>query len=208
MIRAYMYTCPPRREVWEATMERWAATDWGEQPAVIWDEGTGPPSQERIVAVAHRMLCLAAQDDADYYLFLEDDLLFNVHLRENLQNWPLLRDGELWAGSLYNPGLALRDSLNASELWQCRQVLVARGSFYGAQAVVLSRAALGIVLQEWDEPGPYDLKLEGIALRHSDGIVLHVPSLVQHVPVASTWGGVSHRAPDFDPFYRVGVRPR
>ena len=33
------------------------------------------------------------------------------------------------------------------------------------------------------------------------GIDLHRPSLVQHVPAPSTWGGMAHRAIDFDPFY-------
>jgi hypothetical protein len=201
-LRAYVYSCPERGAVLEQTLARWRATDWGEAPAVVLDDGAGPPSVERILATARRMLARAAGEPADYYLFLEDDLLFALHLREGLEAWPPLREGWLWMGSLYNPGLPLQGGAAPADLWGARYLPLAPDGYYGAQAVVLSRAALRVVLREWDTPGPYDLRLAFIAERHGSGVVAHAPSLMQHVPVASTWGGVAHRAVDFDPFFR------
>jgi hypothetical protein len=201
-LRAYVYSCPERQAVLELTLARWRCTDWGADPVVVRDDAAGLPSTGRIVAAARRMLARAAAEPADYYLFLEDDLLFNLHLRENLEHWPPLRDGWLGVGSLYNPGLAPGDGRRAADCWAERWVGVAAGAFYGAQALVLSRAALEAVLRHWEEPGPYDLKVAAIAERHLGGVVVHAPSLVQHAPVPSTWGGVAHRAVDFDPFFR------
>jgi hypothetical protein len=201
-IRVWMYSCSERRAVLEQTLARWRATGWGEDPVVVWDDQGGPTSSARLLGAARRMLEQAADQAADFYLFLEDDLLFNLFLRENLQHWPPLRDGWLWMGSLYNPALPPRAGVNLYDGWSDRYVLLDHGGYYGTQAVILSRAALAVVLREWDEPGPYDLKLAAIARRHAPGIVAHSPSLVQHVPVASTVGSISHRAHDFDPFFR------
>lgn len=201
-LRAFLYTCPERDEVASATLAHWRMTDWGEDPVVIRDDGIGLSSTTRHLSTARRMLATAAGEPADYYLLLEDDLLFNFHLRHNLQSWPPVRNGSLWMGSLYNPGLSLADG--PADLWGVRRVRLAPGGYYGAQAVVLSRAAILAALNEWDvDPGLFDLKLAGSALRHSSGVELHVPSLVQHIPAPSTWGGVPHRALDFDPFYRA-----
>jgi hypothetical protein len=201
-IQALMYTCPERRTVWEATIGRWRQTDWGADPVVIVDAGSGPPSGVRHVETARRMFARAAEVSADYSLFLEDDLLFNAHLAHNLARWPPLLDGALWMGTLYNPGLALGAGAPA-EPWNARARRLAHSGYYGSQAIVLSRAAVALALREWDAPGLLDLKLAGIALRHGTEIVLHSPSLVQHVPVASACGTAGHRAVDFDPFFRA-----
>ncbi|MDB5311113.1 MAG: putative Mannosyltransferase [Gemmataceae bacterium] len=205
-LRAFMYTCLERRDVWEGTMARWRATDWGEDPVVVVDDGTGPTSGARHIATAHRMLLRAAEEEAEYYLLLENDLLFNLHLRQNLLAWAPLRDGWLWTGSLYNPGLPVEDTPRRAFPSQSKGGSVARVThmFYGSQAILLSRAALVTVLREWDrESGNLDIRLGRIALRHSAGVLLHAPSLVQHMPVPSMWGGPYHRAVDFDPFFRA-----
>lgn len=202
-IRAYMVSCPERQEVLAQTLARWRAGDWETDPTVVYDAQSGSPSPARLVAAAQWMLSLAAGEDAEYYLFLEDDLLFNLFLRENLKHWPPLREGRLWMGTLYNPGLTPRPGVDLSDFWDTKSVPLAESDYYGTQAVVLSRAALTVILREWDEPGPYDLKLAAIARRHGDGILAHAPSLVQHVPVPSLWGGVAHHAIDFDPFFRA-----
>jgi hypothetical protein len=203
LLRAFAYTCPERYDVWEKTLERWRATDWGADPVVIVDEGAGPPSTERLAANARRMLFRARQQEADYYLFLEDDLFFNFHLSHNLRHWPPLEEGWLWMGSLFNPGIASVAEADPRGGRRSHFVRAVEGRYYGTLAVVLSREALSTVLDEWDEPGAFDIKLAKIAHRHSPGIVLHHPSLVQHIPVQSTWGGRYHRARDFDPFYRA-----
>lgn len=201
-IKAFLYTCPERREVLDGTLARWRATDWGEDPTVIVDDGTGPPSLERHLATARRMVAAAAECDADYVLLMENDLLFNLYLHHNLTTWAPVRDGWLWMGTLYNP--LLYPDPAGRQAWSDRAVRLAPGSFYGAQALVLSRAAAAVAVREWDEPGLLDLKLAGIAARHSAGIVVHHPSLVQHLPTPSLWGGTYHRAVDFDPFFRAG----
>jgi hypothetical protein len=182
-------------------MARWQATDWGSNPFVVWDDGVGPLSEERIVATAHRMLSLAARCPADYYLFLEDDLLFNRHLRKNVLSWPPLREGWLWMGSLYNPSHPARDPGGVVDRWGQPYFRVARGAFWGTQAMLLSRKALAVVLRDWAMPGTYDLKVAAIAECYGNAPLIHSPSLVQQVPVTSTWGGSGHRAVDFDPFF-------
>jgi hypothetical protein len=206
-IRAYLYSCPERREVLRETLARWRATDWGADPVVVQDHAEGPPSPGRIAEAAHRMLSLAASQPADHYLFLEDDLLFNLHLRHNLERWPPLREGWLWMGTLYNPHLATREDASAHDLRDNRFLPLAAGGFYGCQAVVLSRAALLSVLENWNHPSPYDLRLAAIAESQGRPILAHSPSLVQHVGAPSTWGGWSHRACDFDSLFRVAAEP-
>jgi hypothetical protein len=196
-----MYTCPERREVFEGTLARWRATDWGGDPVVVVDDGAGPPSLERHVATARRMFEAAAGHDADYFLFLEDDVLFNIHIRHNLALWAPLRERWAWMGTLYNP--CLTAIWDGGEPRRDQFARLAWGSYYGSQAVVLSRAAVGAALREWDEPGLLDLKLAGIAARHCDAIVVHCPSLVQQLPVVSSIGSAPHRAFDFDPLFRA-----
>ena len=202
-IGAFMYTCPERRAVCEGTLGRWRATDWGEDPVVMIDTGTGPTSTERLAANGRRMLERALDSEADYYLFLEDDLIFNFHLRHNLEHWAPVSDRTLWAGSLFNPAIRIAET-NPLSLWGARSCVCERGHFFGTQAVVMSRRAVIETLREWDvTPGPYDLRLGAIVERYSPGVVLHLPSLVQHVGARSTWGGEPIRAINFDPFFRA-----
>jgi hypothetical protein len=201
---AWLYTCPERALVCAGTLRRWQLTDWGEVPTVVVDDGTPPTSTVRLLANARRTLTLAATQHVDYYLFLEDDLLFNPHLRHNLLHWQPLSDGWLWMGSLFNPGLAPDEATLTGNLWRTRHFQATADGYYGALAFVLSRAALTRILRDWEtQSGAFDLRLGALAQRHAGGVVMHVPSLVQHMPVTSTWGGVPVRSPDFDPFYRA-----
>jgi hypothetical protein len=50
--------------------------------------------------------------------------------------------------------------------------------------------------------GPLDLRISRLAARWSP-IWYHHASLVQHRPVASTWGGTTHVAIDFSPDWRA-----
>src|SRR5262249_34340073 len=147
-------------EVWQGTMARWQATDWGHDPIVVCDDGSGALSLDRSTAAAHRMLTLAAaQKMSEDYLFLEDDLLFNIHLRKNIENWPPICDRWLWMGSLYTPSLPPLGPVSAADFWPRTYFRVCHGKYWGGQGVLLSRAALMVVLSEWATPGPYDLKL-------------------------------------------------
>ena len=108
----------------------------------------------------------------------------------------------VWVGTLYNPGL-VPAATHRPDLWGERAIILAPHGYFGAQAVVLSRAAVAAVLRDWDVPGLFDIKVAETARRHSPGVVLHTPSLVQHVPVPSACGNGSHRASNFDPFFRA-----
>jgi len=206
-IKAFMYTCPARQAIWEGTMIRWRQTDWGEDPVVIHDDATGPTSADRIVANAHRMLLSAWDDPADAYLFLEDDLMFNSHLRANLENWAPLRQEGVVIASLCNFGFPLRTQIESPLLWQQREVMIAPDVYHGGQGIVLSRQGLRVVLDDWDQqPHPYDIRLGFIAAEHCGGMRMYSPSLVQHLSFPSTCGSGEARAVDFDPWFRATPR--
>jgi hypothetical protein len=197
-----MYTCPEREAVWRATMTRWRATDWGEDPTVIVDSGSGPTSTARLLANARRMFAAAAREDADYFLLMEDDLVFNLHLRHNLARWEAVRDGWLWLGSVYDPGLPPAPEYPTA--WGDRFRVACRGHYYSGLGIVASRRAVEAVLREWDQHAtPYDIRLAAIAEHHSAGVALHHPGLVQHVCAPSTWGDAPSRSANFDPFFRA-----
>lgn len=205
-VRTFMLTCAGRRSVWAGTMARWRATDWGDDPVVVRDPGTGRATPDHIATAAHRVLQLAADQDADYFLFLEDDLLFNLHIRHNLLRWPPIRDRRLWMGSLFNPGLPPVPRTTVADIRARRAVPIAPGGYWGGQGFVLSRAALDTALREWRTGTSqyYDPRLAEIAWRNGAEVLNHVPSLVQQIPIPSTWSDYAPpRAIDFDPFYRA-----
>ena len=201
-MRAYMLSCPMRALSCAQTMERLAATDWGEPPVLVLDETAHPRRQERQLQAAHRLLERAVDDEAEVLLFLEDDLEFNRHLRHNLSVWSPVRElapaGVLF-GSLYNPNVHAQsggDSACAS---------VDPGAVYGSQAFVLSRATARYLVEHWHEvEGMQDIKMSRLAARLGP-VLYHVPSLVQHLGVESTWGGPAHVACDYDAEWRAAA---
>ncbi len=153
------------------------------------------------------MLTRALKDGADYALFLEDDLLFNFQIRHNLLEWLPVCKGWLWMGSLYNPGITPSPDADLALCWKNRFLPTTPEHFFGAQAIVLSHQALCQILHEWNPNPHWDHFIGQVAARASRRLIAHVPSLIQHVPVTSTWGGWYHRALDFDPFYRADSNP-
>jgi hypothetical protein len=200
-IVAYMLSCAARDAVRAATLERLAATDWDAEVVVVLDEAIAERPQDRQEQTARRLLTAAAADGVDVVLFLEDDLDFNHFLRHNLTHWhPLLAagpDGHLMA-SLYDPGVA-------ATAWDHERAFsVAHPDLvYGSQAFLLSRATVARVLDGWETvPGMQDMKISRVAAAVGP-IHYHRPSLVQHVEVASTWGGPAHWARDFSASWRA-----
>jgi hypothetical protein len=197
-----MVSCAERDDVRAQTLASWAQTDWPEAPAVDMDDGSALLIQTRIEETWLRALRTAAADDVDFVLLLEDDLAFNRHLRHNLERWPPLRalgDGALpFFGSLYTHDYSM--------LWRDqpgRTAIAAPEAFWGAQALVLSRGTARHLLSCW--PGgsrAHDLKAARLAAQMGP-VYCHLPSLVQHRPGPSTWGGNAHQAADFDAAYRV-----
>ncbi|MBV9547965.1 MAG: hypothetical protein JOY61_26625 [Chloroflexi bacterium] len=200
-IRAYMLSCPEREQVRESTLASLAGTDWGEAPVIELDRSEFARPEERQTQTALRLLERAVMDTAELFLFLEDDLQFNVHLRHNLTHWyPLesLNSSPLFFGSLYNPNI-----------WELERVsslnfFVAHPDFvYGSQAFVLSREMARYIIEHWSEViGMQDIKMSRLAARLAR-IHYHSPSLVQHVGKLSMWGGPYHWTPDFHPTWRA-----
>lgn len=198
-LRAVMISTPERAKLRAATLRHLAHTDWGAEPVVLQvDARAGGDRVANIVRNGHRALRRGLHTGADYVLFLEDDLVFNRHLRHNLESWRLLREGEITLAGLFNPRLtewagSARD----------HALVVDPNSVYGSQACLLSRATLIHLLAHWEElPLPLDLRMPRLAATLRAPIYYHWPSLVQHVGARSTWGGRFFQSPDFDPAWR------
>src|SRR5690606_39239649 len=116
---------------------------------------------ERIVQNAHAALTRVARMEADYVLYLEDDLEFNRFIRHNLEAWMPVRHGEVTLASLFNPGVtALACDVG-------RHFMVADPqSMYGSQAYLISLPMVRHLLRHWyDVAAPLDIKIPEIARR-------------------------------------------
>lgn len=198
---AYMLSCSARDDVRVGTLRRLGETDWAAEAVVVLDEADAGRPQARQVVTSERLLRKAAADGTEFVLFVEDDLDFNRHLRHNLDHWhPLViaHPDYHFMASLYNP------NVGALEISDDLAYAIANPELvYGSQAFLLSRATVQHVLAHWREVGGgQDIKISRIAAT-SGPIYYHRPSLVQHMPVPSTWGGRSHSAIDFSPAWRA-----
>jgi hypothetical protein len=198
-LEAVMISCPERSEVREQTLHDLAKTDWGDWELHIEvDPQTEGNPQERQTACAFRALSKALRRSADYVLFLEDDLSFNLWLRHNLMNWPPLLSGFVSLAGLYNPGLREEGCSVPT-----RSRFVAPGSIFGSQAFLLSKEAVRFIVRNWNRvQGMQDIRISRLAGRLRTPICYHAPSLVQHRSGPSTWGGRPHQAFDFDETWR------
>jgi hypothetical protein len=197
-----MVSCPERDEVRALTLVSWSATDWGAVPPVQLDRGRQLKVSARIEDTWLEALRAALAEDVEFALIVEDDLEFNRFLRHNLERWPPLRalgSGALpFFGSLYRTHQRL--------LWRNpaqRYLMAAPESFWGAQALVISRGTARYLLERWKPGGvAHDLKATRLAAELGP-VYCHLPSLVQHRAGPSTWGGIVHQAPDFDGAFRA-----
>jgi hypothetical protein len=204
-MRAYVLSCEERADVCAETVADLARTDWGTAPTVVLDESTAPKKLQRIVDTGLQLLSRAVDDaddgdDDDMFLVCEDDVTFNRALRHNLERWaPIVDrrpDGHLF-GSLYNPNVVPPAPDGATA------VVADPRCFYGSQGMVVSVTTARALVAEWhDGDGPLDLRISRLAARWSP-LWYHLPSLVQHRPVASTWGGQPHVAVDFSADWRA-----
>jgi ADP-heptose:LPS heptosyltransferase len=199
-IKAVMISCPERTELRCRTLAGLAGTDWGDEPLHVQiDEDKGDDPRQKQTHCAHLALQKSLEANADYILFLEDDLEFNRHLRHNLHQWEPIKARRVTIAGLYNP--SLRET--ACDL-RANARIVAPGSVFGSQAFLLSRPAVEHVVRHWHRVnGMQDIKISRLAGRLKNPILYHVPSLVQHVGTSSVWGGAFHRAMDFDPDWRA-----
>jgi hypothetical protein len=199
-IAAYMLSCPGREHLRAGTLRNLARTDWDEEPRVVLDETAYARRQERQEETALRLLEEALAHDAELVLFLEDDLVFNRHLRHNLECWSPLAEagaGHFFA-SLYNPSVTARSRDPGRAFFVAEPECV-----YGSQALLLARMTVRHAVERWHEvPGMQDVKLSRLAAPFCS-LYYHAPSLVQHVGLVSSWGGPYHEARDYDADWRA-----
>jgi ADP-heptose:LPS heptosyltransferase len=199
-ICACMISCPERERVREETLRNLAATDWDHEPVLVQiDPGVLQSPQARQAHNTRLALERSLEGDADYVLFLEDDLEFNRHLRHNLEQWPPLQNGDITLAGLYNPSLPVL-ACDA----EGRACVVAPERVFGSQAFLLSKATVAYLVRHWDEvDGMQDIRMSRLAGRLKRPLFYHAPSLVQHQGRESVWGGPFHRSPDFDPSWKA-----
>jgi hypothetical protein len=184
-------TCPGREEMLHRTFEALAQTDFPVENALVQhDTNTCERKQERQERNSLSALTLmldAGPVPPDVILFCEDDILFNRHLRWNLEHWqPLLtalHHGERFFGSLYDPTIR---ELSANPLEN--YFIADPAAVYGSQCFVMTRPMAEYFVRHWWEvEGMQDIKMSRLAHRDGVQIYYHLPSLVQHVGVKSTW---------------------
>jgi len=200
-IAAFMMSCAERQAAREETLVNLSRSDWEGEVAVELDRQSVERRQERQETTALRLLERAQLADADFVLFLEDDLDFNLHLRHNLGQWAPLREvgpRSHFFGSLYNPNIRIQSQEPAQAFFIAEPECV-----YGSQAFILALPTVGYIVDGWSEvPGMQDIKMSRLAARVCS-VYYHMPSLVQHLRVPSVWGGGYHWASDFDPVWRA-----
>ena len=187
----------------QQSIEDLRTSDWGAPPVVVLDLARHERKQDRVTDTTRRALLRALRDGGDLVLLLEDDVEVNRSIRANLAAWPPLverRAGDHLFASLYNPNVGSIDP--AADRPTAR--VVDPELTYGAQALVLAAATVRFILHHWDEGiGMPDIRMPRLAARCTP-ILYHRPSLVQHRPVPSAWGGVAHHAEDHDRTWRAG----
>jgi len=185
-----------RNELRQQTLGNLGSTDWDNVPlhVQVEDEGWNENRLGAYLSLKKGLDC-----DADYILFLEDDLDFNRHIRHNLFNWGLVKTRAITLASLYNPrvrevGCDLRNNARIVDPY----------SVFGSQAFLLSKDTAAYVVRHWNKVnGGQDIRISRLAARLGDPIFYHAPSLVQHIGRRSVWGGWFHQAADFDPDWKT-----
>jgi len=198
---ALVMSCPERQSALERTLGRLRDSGFGAAPEVVLDDGVGARPLDRIHRTWRRMIRRAAELDTAFALLLEDDVVFGKSFTHNLDSWQLLDEvppGRAFYASLYNSGRPFIVRRAAE------RYLVADARFvWGAQALVVTPEMARFLDTHWDSAeGNPDQRMPRIAARVTS-VYFHVPSLVDHEPVPTTWGGIEHCAVDFDPDWRA-----
>lgn len=194
-------SCAARKSTLDRTIQRLSACGWNEPIDVVLDDGIGQRPIDRIHRTWRRVIQRAGALQAPFALLLEDDVVFGQWFCHNLRSWGVLRElapGRAFYASLYNPGrpfIARRPA---------ERYLVADPRFvWGAQALVTTPETARYIDAHWDSAsGNPDQRMPAIAARVT-AIYYHLPSLVDHEAVPTTWGGIEHSAMDFDPQWRA-----
>jgi hypothetical protein len=199
-IAATMISCRARDQVRRQTLENLARTDWAwPLPHVHLDDVSDGNAEQRQAQASYRALKASLDYQADYILFLEDDLDFNRHIQHNLCQWDPIRRREVMLASLYNPRLP-------GKAWDVKgnARLIDPAIAFGSQAFLLSKETVRYIVRRWNKfSGKQDLRMLRLAGSLANAVHYHAPSLVQHIGAQSTWGGGFHQAFDFDPKWKA-----
>ena len=204
-----MLTCPARTASLAATLASFARSDWGVGARVHCDsaeeragEEWGRGARARRLTDAFAGMLRAVLGDGgepdEWLLFLEDDLEFHPRIGSLVRSWAALEDAGCVLASLFNP--SLRAVPGAATL--PRAFVTVPETFLGAQALLLRRRVLPLVLERWDSVAGLQSQRLARILGESGPIWVHKPSLVQHVAADSSWGARVQRALDYDPLWR------
>ena len=205
-IDAFILTCPLRKRALEATLASLNASDWPHAPTIVCDREYGEGYDLRAAQSlnALELLKKASERNADYLLFLEDDVTLNAHIYHNMIHWAPIKLGFLFFGSLYNPGVLGFANAGESVFWKANYFIADPRHAYGSQALVLSRSLVKECVERWHcFEGMQDIRIATIAGLFSRTMYYHLPSLVQHRTTPSTWGGQAHSTREFDPEFKV-----
>ena len=198
MIEMYILTCPARKESLALTLAALKETDWGEEPTIMLDRIEGGSPTQQMINNSMRLLERGRDGSAEYILFIEDDVIFNRHLRHNLENWFPLKYGVCLVGTLYEGANLPATCRNFRE--------VHPGAIGGSQAIVIKRDWIPSILAQWNKYPNFtlqDLRIYRSLLGTQQKLFCHSPNLVQHRPEVSTWGGGKHTSPTFDLNWRA-----
>ena len=186
-VATLVMSCAARAAQLQVTLGGLHACRWPGEPEIVLDDGVGATPLDRIHRTWRRMLRRTAASDAPLALLLEDDVVFGRHFPHNLLSWRPLHEippSRAFYASLYNPSHPFI-SRRAD-----RRCLVADPRYlWGAQALVMTPATARFIDAHWSTaPGNPDQRMPRIAARVTS-IYVHDPSLVDHAPVPTTWGG-------------------
>lgn len=206
-IELNILTCEPRKDVLAQTLASLEASDWSGRVVVTKDSmaTTAPDVYTRTMDAVKFILddFLFRDTEAEYIMFCEDDVDYNKHIEHNLMQWFPIASGTLDMGSLYNPNIHMMHADDARHMGVAHPEAV-----YGTQTIILSRKAVKAVCDTWMnydkyQPGMFqDILISRICSANGFPIYYHLPSLVEHRAVPSTYGGTKHQSIDFAPDFR------
>lgn len=193
-----LLTAPRRGHILRGTLRSIARSDLP-RPHIFTDPG-GPPLAPalRVVRAFRAMLAEAVKTTrSPWLLCLEDDIAVHPRLWHHLHRWlPFVQGRIRTFASLYNPTLPCAPGSRPARRW----FRADPRRFFGAQALLIARPFARLALAEWDTvPGMQSHRLATLAAQHFPRapLYVHIPSLVQHTGITSTWGAPRHTAPDF-----------
>jgi hypothetical protein len=161
----------------KAALANLAKTDWGEIPLCLEYE-SGEDAEHATDLRARCALVALGQcldSSADYILFLEGNMHFNLHLRANLSAWNPVKMGTMSVASLFNPGV--REL--ACDLPNNARIVHPNHAVNG-RALLLSKNAAAHFVRRWNKlEGTLEHRLSRLTASLRNPVLYHSPSLVQ-----------------------------